>query len=104
MSKNFKIFITGIYLAICVGISGNYYINPTITYDFIKVTTVNQWKEPTGFKNFYDVEIDKKKLLNSKSVRITEEHISYKKSKYSLLYSFIGLIILVSFLQLYHKK
>lgn len=104
MSKNFKIFIIGIYLAICVGISGNYYINPTITYDYIKVTTVNQWKEPTRFKNFYDIEIDKKKLLNNKHIRITNEYVSYKKSKYSFLYSFIGLIVLISFLQLYQKK
>jgi hypothetical protein len=103
MSKNIKVFIVGIYLAICVGVSGNYYINPTVTYDFIKVISVNQWKEPTSYKNFYDVEIDKKKLLNNKYISITKENISYKNLKYSLLYSLIGLIILISLLQLFRK-
>ena len=104
MSKKIKTFIVGIYLALCVGISGNYYINPTLTYDFLKITKVNQWKEPTEFKNFYDVEIDKKKLLKNRYIKISKENVSYNKFKYSLLYSIIGFIILISFLQLLPKK
>lgn len=78
MSKNKQRFITGIYLAICVSISGYLYLNPT-TYD----------REGSVIKHF----------RNGEFVRF-----DYINFKYSVLISVVIGILIYSILQLFKKK
>lgn len=104
MKKNNWIFIVGLYIAICISISGYYYINPKITYNYSKTTLLDRYGEAKEFKHYSDVEIQKKKLINNEYIRNIEENISYKNFKYSLLFSVVGLVLLVSTIQLFKKK
>lgn len=104
MSNKIKVFIIGLYLAVSIGVSGSLYINPTITYDFVKTTKLYPSGKTKEYKRFFDVEIEKKKLIKNKYILITNEYISYRNLKYSILISVIGFIVLLSILQLFPKK
>lgn len=103
MKKKY-LFILGIYLSISIVICGNYYINPKITYNILKTTKLNYYGEVVDSKVILDVEGDKAKLINSDYVEIISENIYYKELKYSILFSIVGLILLLSFFQLYSNK
>ena len=98
MNSNFKTFVLFIYTAVCIWITGVYYLNPDVTYDFIKITKVYYNGEIADYEKFFDVKVDKNSLLKDKNIRNINENVSFKKFKYSVLYSIIGLIVLLAFL------
>lgn len=102
MKKKY-LFIIGIYLSISLMICGNYYINPKITYDIIKTTRINEYGDVLDSKVILGFEGDKAKLINNSSVSIVNENINYKELKYSILFSAVGLILLLSFFQFSNK-
>lgn len=73
MNNKTLIFILGAYISICVSIIGYFYINPTQNKIFQGLENIN----------FYTVD--------------------YTNFKYSILISIVGLILLLSFLQLFRK-
>jgi hypothetical protein len=98
------LFVVGIYISICVLICGNYYINPKITYNILKTTKIDYYGQIIDSKVILDVEGDKAKFINNDYVKILSENINYKELKYSILFSLVGLILLLSFFQLYSNK
>ena len=103
MKRNKIFFVIGIYIAACIAISGNYFLNPKVTYDYTKITKYDFFENPIETVKFYDADIKKGELLN-KHVTDFSENKSFKKFKYSILYSIVGLFILISLLQLKIKK